>query len=310
MPAEQQRCAVVALLGAPNAGKSTLVNALVGQKLAIVSPRVQTTRTRLLGIAVVGSTQLLLHDTPGLFEARRRMDRAMVGEAWDAARDADICLLVVDAAAGASAAATAIADRLAARGGAVWLVLNKVDLVPKDRLLGLAAAFNARCPFAETFMVAALAGDGVADLSAALARAAPPGQWLYPEDQLTDAPARALAAELTREQLFLQLGQELPYATAVLPESFEERADGAAVVRQQILVDRDSQKAIVLGKGGARIRTIGERARAAISQALDRPVHLFLHVRVEPGWSDNPARLRELGLRDPGARDAGPARGG
>jgi len=295
-PANPRRCGVVALLGAPNAGKSTLVNALVGQKLAIVSPRVQTTRTRLLGIAIEGAAQLLLFDTPGLFEPRGRMDRAMVGEAWDAAREADICLLLVDAAAGANPPALAIADRLADRPRPVWLVLNKVDLVPRPQLLGLAATLNTHAPFAETFMLSALSGDGVADLRAALGRAAPEGAWLYPEDQLTDAPARALACELTREQLYLQLGQELPYATAVLAESFEERGDGSAVIRQQILVERDSQKAIVLGRGGTRIRTIGERARVAIAQALDRPVHLFLHVRVEPGWRENPSLLRDLGL--------------
>jgi GTP-binding protein Era len=290
------RCALIALLGAPNAGKSTLVNALVGQKLAIVSPKVQTTRTRLLGLVTEGPAQLLIYDTPGLFAPRTIMDRAMVGDAWDAAREADIRLLLVDAAAGATPAVTAILDRLGETGAATWLVLNKVDLVPKDRLLGLVAALHASAGFAETFMVSALSGDGVADLRQALARAAPAGAWLYPEDQLTDAPTRALAAELTREQLFLQLGQELPYATAVLPETFEERPDGSAVIRQQILVDRDSQKAIVLGKGGARIRRIGERSRASIAEALGRPVHLFLHVRVEPGWSETPAILRDLGL--------------
>ena len=291
-----RRAGVVALIGAPNAGKSTLVNALVGQKLAIVSPKVQTTRTRLLGIAIEGATQLLLFDTPGLFTPRRPLDSAMVADAWDAARDADVTLFLVDAKSGLTPAVATLMEQAERLSGARWLVLNKVDLVEKPRLLALAAEAGARLRVAETFMVSALSGDGVADLKAALALAMPEGQWLYPEDQLTDAPARALARELTREQLFLQLGQELPYATAVIDEVFEERGDGSAVIRQQILVERDSQKAIVLGKGGTRIRAIGEAARQEIARALDRPVHLFLHVKVSPGWAENPALLRDLGL--------------
>ncbi len=290
------RCGVVALIGAPNAGKSTLVNALVGQKLAIVSPKVQTTRARLLGIAVEGPAQLLLFDTPGLFGPRRALDRAMVSAARDAARDADLRLLIVDARR--PEVPDAVAD-LGDEGGPTWLVLNKVDLVAKDRLLPLAAQLVESLPFRQVYMVSALTGDGVADLRAALARSVPEGPWLYPEDQLTDAPARLLATELTREQLFLQLGQELPYATAVLPETFETRPDGSIAIRQQILVDRDSQKAIVLGRGGARIRAIGEAARAAIGAALGARVHLFLHVKVAPGWAEDPRMLRELGL--PGA---------
>ncbi|WP_448578702.1 GTPase Era [Thermaurantiacus sp.] len=295
-PDELSRCGVVALIGAPNAGKSTLVNALVGQKLAIVSPKVQTTRTRLLGIATKGKAQLLLYDTPGLFLPRKRMDKAMVADAWDAARHADVTLLVVDARAGIGEDVARVIDRLATAEGIRWLVLNKVDLVEKPRLLTLAADVAVRARFDQTFMISALSGDGVPDLLVALANTVPPGPWLFPEDQLTDAPARHLAAELTREQLFLQLGQELPYATAVRNEAFEERPDGSAMIRQQILVERDSQKAIVLGKGGARIRAIGEAARQEISRALDRPVHLLLHVKVSPGWADDSAMLHELGF--------------
>jgi GTP-binding protein Era len=293
---EPRRCGVVALVGAPNAGKSTLVNALVGQKLAIVSPKVQTTRTRLLAVAIAGSSQLLLHDTPGLFEPKRRLDRAMVADAWDATRDADIVAALLDSKAGLTPDAARMLDRLSTRQQGVWLVLNKVDLVEKGRLLALAADASARAGAAATFMISALTGDGVADFAAALAEAMPQGPWLYPEDQVTDAPARALAAELTREQLFRQLSQELPYATAVLPETFEERDDGSIVIRQQILVDRESQKAIVLGKGGARVRAIGEAARHAISQALGRPAHLFLHVKVKPDWAEDRGTLAELGI--------------
>jgi GTP-binding protein Era len=295
-PEELSRCGVVALIGAPNAGKSTLVNALVGQKLAIVSPKVQTTRIRLLGIATQGKAQLLLYDTPGLFLPRKRMDQAMVADAWDAARHADVTLLVVDARAGIGEDVARVIDRLATAEGARWLVLNKVDLVEKPRLLKLAADVAARTRFDHIFMISALSGDGVPDLLAALANAVPPGPWLFPEDQLTDAPARLLAAELTREQLFLQLGQELPYATAVRNEAFEDRPDGSAMIRQQILVERDSQKAIVLGKGGGRIRAIGEAARQQISIALDRPVHLLLHVKVSPGWAEDAGMLSELGF--------------
>jgi GTP-binding protein Era len=294
--AEVTRAGVVALVGAPNAGKSTLVNALVGARLAIVSPKVQTTRIRLLGIAIEGEAQLLLLDTPGLFAPRRRLDRAMVKDAWDASDDADVTLFLLDAKAGLRPETALLLDRLKERPGTRWLVLNKVDLVAKEALLGLAADANARAPFAETFMIAALSGDGVPDLRRRLATAMPAGPWLYPEDQLTDAPARLLAAELTREQMFVQLGDELPYLTAVLPETFEERSDGSAVIRQQILVERDSQKAIVLGKGGARVKAIGEAARAAIAEALGRPIYLFLHVKVKPGWAEDRGTLKDIGI--------------
>jgi GTP-binding protein Era len=290
------RCAVVALIGAPNAGKSTLVNALVGQKVAIVSPKVQTTRVRLTGVAIEGAAQLLLVDTPGVFEPRRRLDRAMVKNAWEGAADADVLLAIVDAKAGLRDEVRALLATLAERGGTRWLVLNKVDLAEKAKLLAFANEANQLLPFAETFMISALTGDGVADLKAALAATAPEGPWLFPEDQLSDAPARLMAAELVREQLFLQLGQELPYATAVHIEQFEERPDGSAAVHAQILVERDSQKGIVVGARGARIKAIGERARHEMEALLGRRVHLFVHVKVKPGWAEDRHTWRDLGM--------------
>lgn len=290
------RCGVVALIGAPNAGKSTLVNALVGQKVAIVSPKVQTTRVRLTGVALEGAAQLLLVDTPGVFCPKSRLDRAMVQNAWDGAADADVLLALVDAKAGLRDEARGLLEAVAQRPEPRWLVLNKVDAADKGRLLELAAAAHAIAPFAETFMVSALTGDGVADLKAALARAVPQGPWLFPEDQLSDAPARMMAAELVREQLFLQLGQELPYSAAVVAEKFEERTDGSSAVHAQILVERDSQKAIVVGARGARIKAIGAAARAQMTELLGRKTHLFLHVKVKPGWADDRHTWRDLGM--------------
>lgn len=290
------RCGVVALIGAPNAGKSTLVNALVGQKVAIVSPKVQTTRVRLTGVALEGMAQLLLVDTPGVFAPRSRLDRAMVQNAWEGAADADVILALVDAKAGLRDEVKALLETIAQRPEPRWLVLNKVDAADKGRLLEVAAAAHAIAPFAETFMVSALTGDGVADLKAALAKAVPEGPWLFPEDQLSDAPARMMAAELVREQLFLQLGQELPYSAAVVAEKFEERPDGSAAVHAQILVERDSQKAIVVGARGARIKAIGEAARAQMAELLGRKTHLFLHVKVKPGWADDRHTWRDLGM--------------
>ncbi|MFN3369954.1 MAG: GTPase Era [Sphingomonadaceae bacterium] len=295
-PAVPRRCGVVALLGAPNAGKSTLTNALVGQKVAIVSPRVQTTRQRLTGIAIEGPAQLLLVDTPGLFQPRRRLDRAMVQSAWEGAADADLLLAIVDSRAGLKPDSRDLLAALTRRTGARWLVLNKVDAADKAGLLALAAEANALGHFDRTFMVSALTGDGVADLKSALAAAMPEGPWLFPEDQLSDAPQRLMASELVREQLFLQLGQELPYASAVVVEKFEERADGSAAVHAQILVERDSQKAIVLGAKGARIRAIGEAARREMEALLERRVHLFLHVKTRPGWAEDRHSWRDLGL--------------
>lgn len=298
-PSPSQRAGVIAMLGAPNAGKSTLVNALVGQKVAIVSPKVQTTRMRLTGIAIEGDSQLLLVDTPGLFEPEKRLDRAMVASAWEGASDADLLLAIVDARAGLRPPVAELLERIATRPTPKWLILNKVDKIDqakKHELLALSADANALCSFDQTFMVSALSGDGIADLKRALADHAPPGPWLFPEDQLSDAPARMMASELVREQLFLQLGQELPYATTVYVEKFVEKKDGSATIHAQILVERDSQKAIVVGAGGRRIKTIGEAAREQIQELLGRRVHLFLHVKVSPGWADNRSVWRDMGM--------------
>jgi len=291
-----QSCGLVAVVGAPNAGKSTLVNALVGQKVAIVSPKAQTTRTRLMGVAIEGSTQILLVDTPGIFEPRRRLDRAMVAAAWGGAEGADVLALVVDAKGGLGAKVTDIAERLTDRPEPKYLVLNKVDLADKPKLLLHAERLNALVPFAETFFVSALTGDGLPELKRTLAAAMPQGPWHYPEDQVSDATERALAAEVTREQLYLQLHAELPYASAVETERYEERTDGSVEIHQQILVDRPTQRAIVLGKGGARIREIGARARAELAALMDRPVHLYLHVKAKPGWDEDRTVYRDLGL--------------
>jgi GTP-binding protein Era len=291
-----QHCGLVAVVGAPNAGKSTLVNALVGQKVAIVSPKAQTTRVRLMGIAIQGEAQLLLVDTPGIFEPKRRLDRAMVAAAWGGATEADLVALVVDAETGLSRRIEPMLDRVAERREPKILVLNKVDLVRKEVLLGLATKLSERIQFEEIYMVSATTGDGVADLKSALAARVPEGPWHFPEEQVSDATDRMLAAEVTREQLYLQLHAELPYDSAIETEKFEERKDGSAVIHQQILVARDSQKAIVLGKGGARIRAIGEAARKELSELMQRKVHLFLHVKVNPKWEEDRGLYREIGL--------------
>ena len=286
----------VAVIGAPNAGKSTLVNALVGQKVAIVSPKAQTTRARLMGIAIHDQSQILLVDTPGIFEPRRRLDRAMVAAAWTGAHDADLILLVIDAAVGAKADVERIITSLQGREHPLFLLLNKIDLVKKDRLLALSATLTERLDPAEVFMVSAANGDGIADVKRALAAAMPEGPWLFPEDELSDATDRMIAAELTREQIFNQLHQELPYSSAIETESWEDRPDGSTVIHQQIFVERDSQKAIVIGKGGSRLRTIGEKARAEISEHLGRKVHLFLHVKVNPRWGEDRSLYEDIGL--------------
>jgi len=291
-----QRCGLVAVVGAPNAGKSTLVNALVGQKVAIVSPKAQTTRTRLMGIAMAGDTQLLLVDTPGIFDPRRRLDRAMVAAAWGGAEGADLVALVVDAKAKAGGRLDALVQTVAARPEPRIVILNKVDVAPKESLLMLAARLNEALAPRAIFMVSALTGDGVADLKAALADAMPEGPWHFAEDQVSDASERMMAAEITREQLYLQLHAELPYASAVETEKFEERRDGSVAIHQQVLVARDTQRAIVLGARGARLKEIGSRARAEIAHALDRPVHLFLHVKVNPRWEEDRGLYREIGL--------------
>ncbi len=290
----------MALIGAPNVGKSTLINALVGAKISIVTPKVQTTRTLIRGIACAGSAQLILVDTPGIFPPQRRLDRAMVGTAWGSAQDADIVALLVDARKGLKDDDAAIVRGLAdVRGRAKVLALNKIDVVAKPDLLKLARTLNARVAFAATFMVSALSGDGVDDLKKWLAAHVPPGPWLYPEDQISDAPLRRLAAEITREKLYLRLHQELPYQSTVETELWKDLPDGAVRIEQTIYVERDSQRKIVLGKGGRSIKAIGAAARAEIAAAIEQPVHLFLLVKVRQGWGDDPERYRQIGLEFP-----------
>jgi len=296
MTETETRAGFVAVIGAPNAGKSTLVNALVGQKVAIVSPKAQTTRARLMGIAIQDSAQILLVDTPGIFEPRRRLDRAMVAAAWTGAQDADLILLVIDCAAKISAEVERIMKSLETREHPLVLALNKVDLVDKLNLLALASKLTGRLKPDHVFMISAAQGDGVPDLKRSLTEAMPEGPWLYPEDEVSDATDRMIAAELTREQIVNQLHQELPYATAVETETWEDRPDGSTEIRQQILVERDSQKAIVIGKGGRRLKAIGANARAEIAQHLGRPVHLYLHVKVNPHWDEDRGLYREIGL--------------
>jgi GTP-binding protein Era len=290
------RAGFIAVIGAPNAGKSTLVNALVGQKVAIVSPKAQTTRARLMGIAIHGPTQILLVDTPGIFKPKRRLDRAMVAAAWTGAEDADRILLVIDAAARLTPEIDQMIASLETRSHPLFLALNKVDLVKKPALLALSLDLTSRLKPDKVFMISATEGDGVPDLKQALADSMPQGPWLYPDDEVSDATDRMIAAELTREQIVNQLHQELPYATAVEIETWEDRPDGSTSIRQQILVERDSQKAIVIGKGGQRLKAIGAAARAEIAQHLGRPVHLFLHVKVNPRWDEDRSLYREMGL--------------
>jgi GTP-binding protein Era len=290
------RAGFVAVIGAPNAGKSTLVNALVGQKVAIVSPKAQTTRARLMGIAIAENAQILLVDTPGIFEPKRRLDRAMVAAAWGGAQDADLILLVIDSVEGATAEVDRIVASLQERHHPLLLALNKVDLVKKPKLLALSADLTARLNPDQVFMISAAQGDGVPDVKNALAAAMPVGPWLYPADEVSDATDRMIAAELTREQIVNRLYQELPYETAIETETWEDRADGSTVIRQQILVERDSQKAIMIGKAGRRLKEIGAAAREQIAQHLGRPVHLFLHVKVNPRWDEDRALYRDIGL--------------
>jgi GTP-binding protein Era len=291
------RCGFVAIMGAPNAGKSTLMNRLTGAKLSIVSPKAQTTRFRVLGILMRGESQVLLVDTPGIFKPKRRLDRAMVAAAWTGAEDADLVLLLVDAKAGATDAVREIAARL--QGRKAWLVLNKVDLVPPAALLPLVAELNTLAGFAETYMVSATTGDGIDELLDALAAAVPEGPYLYPEDDLTDLPDRLLAAEIVREQIFLQTHEEVPYAATVETESFQERRDGSVRIEATIYVARPGHKAILIGAKGARIRDIGAKSRAQLTDLLERPVHLFLNVKERAGWDEEGARLRAIGLEDP-----------
>ena len=293
------QCGFAAILGAPNAGKSTLLNRMTGAKLSIVSPKAQTTRFRVLDILMRGAAQILLVDTPGIFKPRRKLDRAMVNAAWTGAEDSDLVMLLVDAKSGATEAVREIAGNVAKRGGKAWLVLNKVDLVTPQALLPLIATLNGIATFAETFMVSASTGDGVLELMDALARAMPEGPHLYPEDDLTDLPDRLLAAELVREQIFLQTHEEVPYGATVETESWKERPDGSVRVEATIYVARANHKSILIGAGGSRIREIGARARGQLSTLIERPVHLFLNVKERAGWDEEGARLRAIGLEDP-----------
>jgi GTPase len=297
---EQSRCCgFVALIGAPNAGKSTLLNALVGAKISIVTPKVQTTRALIRGIAIEGAAQLIFVDTPGIFVPRRRLDRAMVGSAWGSTQDADIVALLIDSHKAVEEDEEAILRKLADIRTPRVLVLNKVDTVQKPKLLALAQSLNDRAAFAATFMVSARSGDGVADLKRFFAAHVPEGPWLYPEDQISDAPLRQLAAEITREKLFLRLHQELPYHSTVETEIWKELRDGAVRIEQTIYVERESQRKIVLGKGGQTIKAIGAAARTEIAASIEHPVHLFLFVKVREGWGDDPERYREMGLEFP-----------
>lgn len=291
-----EHCGLVVVLGAPNAGKSTLVNALVGQKVAIVSPKAQTTRTRLLGIAIEGETQIMLVDTPGIFAPNRRLDRAMVQAAWGGAQNADVIALVVDAKGGLGPKVDILVDQLSERKEPKLLILNKVDIADKQRLLVHADRLNQALKFDETFMVSARSGDGVATLKTALAERMPEGPWHFPADQVSDATDRMLAAEVTREQLYHLLHAELPYASAVETEKYTERPDGSVEIHQQILVERASQRGIVLGKNGAMLKKIGSNSRAELSELMGVPVHLYLHVKVKENWAEDRGVYRDLGL--------------
>lgn len=294
------RCGFVAIIGAPNAGKSTLVNTLVGTKVSIVSHKVQTTRVPIRGIALEGASQIIFIDTPGIFAPRRRLDRAMVDAAWGGAGDADVIALVVDAAKGVDPAVADILTRLESIFQPLILVLNKVDrLTSKERLLALAGEMSARVRFEEIYMISALDGDGCDDLRRDLGRRMPEGPWHYPADEVSDAPIRLLAAEITREKIYHWLHDELPYAITVETTSWQERKDKSVRIEQTIFVERDSQKAIVLGKGGRTIKQISTEARAEIADIVERPVHLFLFVKVREGWEDDPERYREMGLEFP-----------
>ena len=291
-----RKCGHVAIIGAPNAGKSTLVNALVGQKVAIVSPKAQTTRTRMLGVALEGETQIILVDTPGIFAAQRRFDRAMVAAAWDGADEADLITLIVDGRAGAGPKVEKVVAGLKDRPERKWLVLNKVDIANKEKLLLLTTKLTEMCEFEQIYYISAATGDGLAEFKTAIVDAMPEGEWHFPEDQVSDASDRLMATEITREQLYLQLHEELPYASAVETEKYTERDDGSVEIHQQILVARPTQRAIVLGKGGARIKAIGEAARLELSKLMGVKVHLYLHVKVKPGWDEDRSLYRDIGL--------------
>ncbi|MDQ8697890.1 GTPase Era [Hyphomicrobium sp. LHD-15] len=294
------RCGVIAIIGAPNAGKSTLVNALVGAKVTIISRKVQTTRIQIRGIAMAGASQLVLIDTPGIFAPKRKLDKAMVASAWAGAADADQILVLVDAAKGLDEDVERLLERLAGQSKKAILVLNKVDRVEdKARLLALVQDLSPRIAFERVFMIAALTGDGVAELKRYLAERVPEGPWLYPEDELSDIPVRQLAAEVTREKIYNYLHDELPYQITVETESWKTLRDKSVRVEQVIYVERDSQKSIVLGKGGQTIKKISQASRTELTEIVGEPVHLFLFVKVRENWGQDPERYREMGLEFP-----------
>jgi GTPase len=289
----------VALIGAPNAGKSTLLNSLVGSKVSIVSRKVQTTRALVRGIAIEGEAQIVFVDTPGIFKPKRRLDRAMVTSAWGGAGDADVIALLFDARKGIDEEAEAILAKLPDLKRPKVLILNKIDLIERSRLLEMAAKVNEAVPFAHTFMISALKGDGIETLKRQLAAMMPEGPWLYPEDQISDAPLRMLAAEITREKIYERLHEELPYQSTVETDQWQVRPDGSVRIEQTVFVERDSQRKIVLGKGGQTIKAIGQAARREIAEIAEAQVHLFLFVKVRENWSDDPERYREMGLEFP-----------
>jgi len=297
---DQPRCGFIALVGVPNSGKSTLINQLVGSKVSIVTPKVQTTRSRIIGIAIRGGAQLVFVDTPGIFVPRRQLDRAMVAAAWAGAHSADIVAHIVDAAQILAPTISdddcRIIDGLRDTGRRAHLVLNKIDLVKRPALLAVTDVLNREDIYSDTFMISALSGDGVDDFAAFLAGTVPPGPWLYPEDQIADVPMQLLAAEITREKLFLELHHELPYASTVETESWTEQRDGSVRIEQVVYVQRDSQKSIVLGKGGHQIKKIGELSRRELEEIFDKRIHLFLFVKVRQKWVEDPERYREMGL--------------
>ena len=294
------RCGLIAILGAPNAGKSTLVNRLAGSKVTIVSPKPQTTRFRVRAVVMRGESQLVLVDTPGIFTPRRRLDRAMVAAAWGGAQDADISLLIVDARAGLTEPLRGIIEKLGKTRRPIWLVLNKTDLIPREQLLPLTAELHKLLPFAETFMISAEKGEGLDRLLDRLAEAIPPGPYLFPEDDLTDLPNRMLAAEIVREQILRQTHQEVPHHASVETETWTEKPDGSVRIDCTIYIARASQKAILIGDKGSRIREIGRLARLELTKLLERPVHLFLNVKEKPDWDETAARIRAIGLEDAG----------
>lgn len=296
MNEETTRCGFAAIIGAPNAGKSTLINTLAGYKVAIVSHKVQTTRARIRAIVIEDATQIVFVDTPGIFAPRRRLDEAMVEAAWSGAHDADVVLCIIDSRAGITEDVERIVKKLAEDRPKTVLVLNKIDLLRREALLDLAAKLNAKYGFLETFMISAATGDGVDRLKQQLALLMPQGPWLYPEDQIADVPMRLIASEITRERIYERLHQELPYASTVETERWEERQDGSVRIDQVIFVERESQRKIVLGKGGQTIKEIGKQAREELSGMLERKVHLFLFVKVRQNWASDPERLRAMGL--------------